>query len=390
MWEIVANIYRIAFSGAFFVLAFFMFIISSRGFKSKNRYGGGSTLICGILFLVFGVFNLLFPRENGFFIGLLPYPFSGFMVWWIGIVLAINLLFSLIMRRNIKIINNKKNNESSIEGKNTKLKPLQRYIVFIQTKNPYTEEISLKMEIIRKAFHLSCILILLAYYGFYFLPPLTSLVNDSIIIFIHQVEWSYNILWGDINAQYPYLFGDLRAVVDLTLFALIAALFFMITSEIIRVLWGPEYSLFNVLTRSVLRNKEFNAIGPQIYLITGVIFAYMLYIMDLVIGSVIMTVIVISCISDALAALIGRKWGNHKITCLNGEKKSIEGFIAGAGSAFLIGIIPLGPIYALIGAIIFLILDYFPLHIADNILNPIMITIGIIIINLIIGLPIGW
>ncbi len=367
-----------------------MFLISKRGFRSKNAYGGGSTLACGILFLLFGFFNLFFPRENGLFIGFLPYPFSGFMVWWIGIVLILNLLFSLIMRRNIRLVEERKNNESSTVEKEEKLKPLQRYIVFIKSENPYTEQISFKMEAIRKAFHLSCFLILLAYYGFYFIPSLTSLINNSIIIFIHQVEWSYNILWGDVIAQYPYVFGDFHAVVDLTLFALIAALFFMVTSEIIRVLWGPEYSLFNVLTRAVLRNKEYNAVGPQIYLISGVIVAYTLYIMGLVPGSVIMTVIVISCISDALAALIGRKWGKHKVTCLNGDKKSIEGFLAGAGSAFLIGLVPLGPVYALIGALIFLILDYFPLLIADNILNPIMITLGIIIIYLITGFPIGW
>ena len=390
MWDIVANIYRITFSSAFFILGYIMFIISKRGFKSKNNYGGGSTLACGILFLLFGFFNLFFPRENGLFMGFLPYPFSGFMVWWIGIVLIVNLIFSLIMRRNIKIVEEKRDNENTIEKKEEKLKPLQRYIVFIKSENPYTEQISFKMEAIRKAFHLSCILILLAYYGFYFIPPLTSLINDSIIIFIHQVEWSYNILWGDVIAQYPYVFGDPQAAVDLTLFALIAALFFMITSEIIRVLGGPEYSLFNVLTRAVLRNKEYNAIGPQIYLICGAIMAYILYIIGLVPGSVIMTVIVISCISDALAALIGRKWGKHKITCLNGDKKSIEGFLAGAGSAFLIGIVPLGPFYALIGALIFLILDYFPVLIADNILNPILITIGIIIINFLTGFPIGW
>ena len=93
---------------------------------------------------------------------------------------------------------------------------------------------------------------------------------------------------------------------------------------------------------------------------------------------VLTTGILVACFSDALAALIGRRYGKHKVTCIGGDIKSVEGFIAGSGSAFLIGFIILAnPIYALIGAIIFFLLDYFPIIIADNILNPIAITLGI-------------
>ncbi|MFX1276405.1 MAG: hypothetical protein ACFFBP_17300 [Promethearchaeota archaeon] len=390
VWNIVANIYNVTFSLYFFIIAGLMFLISKRGFKSNNRYGGGSTIVCGIIFIIFGVFNLILPRENGSYFGLLPYPFNGFMVWWIGIILLVNYLFALIMRRNIKKVDNIKINGLPLDGGIVKLKPLQKYVVFIKNESPYKEQISIKMEAIRKAFHLCCILILLAYYGFFFLAPLTSLVNDSIIIFIKQVEWSYNLLWGSVS-DYPYVPLDPQAVIDLTFFALIAALIFTITSELIRVLWGPEYSLFNVVTRAILRNKEYNAIGPQIYLLAGVIFSYLLFIMGLVLDSVVMASIVIACISDALAALIGRKYGTHKIKCINGDIKSLEGFIAGSGSAFIIGLMFLGPIYGLITGLIFFLLDYFPLSIADNLLNPIMITVGVMLVSLLLpGLTIGW
>ncbi len=389
MWYIVANIYNFTFSVFFFVLAGFMFLIASRGFKSNNRYGGRSTGICGMIFVILGYANLFLPRENGKFFGLLPYPFNGFMIWWIGIIMIISFIFGLIMRKNIKKIKHLKIIGVPLSEINVKLTPLQKYVVMIKNESPYKEQIPFRMELIRKTFHLSGILILIAYYGFFFLPPLTSLINDAIIIFINQTEGLYNVLWGDIILQYPFSFSDHKAVINLTFFALIAALFFSIISELIRVLLGSEYSLFNVITKSVLRNNEFNAIGPQIYLLAGVILSYLFYIMGLAPGDVIMAAILIACLSDALAAIIGRRYGQHKVKCINGDIKSIEGFIAGMGSAFLIGLIPLGPFYALVGAIILFLIDYFPISIADNVLNPIMITVGIMIIGIITGFPIG-
>ena len=150
-----------------------------------------------------------------------------------------------------------------------------------------------------------------------------------------------------------------------------------------------RYSL-NLLTKPILRNKEFNAISPAIYLITGMIFTYILYLDGYFHILVITASVLISCLSDAAAALIGRKYGKHKVRCIGGDIKSIEGFIAGTGSAYLIGLICVGPIYALIGAIIFLILDYFPTLIADNILNPLLIPIGIQLFSILLGFPIGW
>ncbi|GAH15267.1 unnamed protein product, partial [marine sediment metagenome] len=134
-------------------------------------------------------------------------------------------------------------------------------------ENPYREEIPFRMELFRKSFHLSGFLIFLAFFGFMTIPPITLLVNDSVIIFINQIEPSYNLLWGDL-ADFPYGFGDFQAVVEITMFALIASLVFTIVSDIIRIVWGPEYSFFNFLSKSMLRNKEKNAAGPQIYIIT--------------------------------------------------------------------------------------------------------------------------
>jgi hypothetical protein len=68
----------------------------------------------------------------------------------------------------------------------------------------------------------------------------------------------------------------------------------------------------------------------------------------------------------------------------------VEGFLAGTIVAYIIGLILVGPIYAIIGGLIFFITDYFPIYTADNILNPIFIPIGIQLGVILLGLPIGW
>ena len=375
-WSIVAGIYNTTFSLFFFFLAFLMFFVAYRGYKAKNNYGGSSTAFSGIMFVIFGYYNSIF--------GFLPYPYNGYMIWWIGIILGIFLVFAFIIKKISEDMEKQK-----IKGNKKRDTTLRRFVRYIRENDPYKKSISIKMEGVRKSFHLAGLLFLLSFFGFFFIPPVTTLVNNSVIDFIHQQEWSYNLLWGDINEQYPYVKNDFQAVIDLTMFALIATLVLTIISDLIRVLWGPEYSIFNFLTKNVLRKKEFNAAGPQIYLITGAIVSYLFYILGIVPIWIVVCSILVACFSDALAALIGRQYGKHKITCIGGEVKSIEGFIAGAGSAYLIGLFTVGPVLAIFAALIFFLLDYFPIVIADNILNPILITVGLAIFTSLLGIPIG-
>jgi len=98
--------------------------------------------------------------------------------------------------------------------------------------------------------------------------------------------------------------------------------------------------------------------------------------------------------ADAIACLIGKKIGTHNLK--KDSKKTIEGFIAGGISTFLIvNIIMI--LYnnwisislvkillmAIIAAIIFLLIDYYTVNISDNILNPIFTGLAMWIIFLI-------
>jgi dolichol kinase len=147
--------------------------------------------------------------------------------------------------------------------------------------------------------------------------------------------------------------------------------------------------MFNFLTKSILRNKEYNAVGPQIYLVIGAVFSYLLYAFGWVDIMIVYSGLLIACFSDAIAVLIGRRFGNHKVECIGGETKTIEGFIAGIACSYIIGLITVGPFYSIIATLIFFLLDYFPLRVADNILNPIVITIVLDLLSYFIGFPIG-
>ncbi|MBY8987085.1 MAG: phosphatidate cytidylyltransferase, partial [Candidatus Lokiarchaeota archaeon] len=367
-WVFVESLYNTTLTLFFFVLMSLMYYIGVKGYRAKNRYGGISSILCGICFLIYGYYNSI--------IGFFTYPFMGFMVWWMGMVLILNLIFTTIIRRDIRKMKIEVKNGFMKEEQAKEKSILRRYIRRMTKENPYRKEIPFKMEIIRKSFHLSGFLLLIAYAGFLTIPPITSLVNDALIIGLQQGELLYNFIWG--VSPYPFGFGDFQAIVEITMFALIGALVFTITSDIIRIIWGPEYSFFNFLTKSMLREKEKNAAGPQIYIITGIIFSFMLYMANIIPDiRVFFAGILIACLSDASAALIGRRFGKHKVTLRNKEIKSIEGFTAGVVVAYAIGFVFVGPIYAIMGAVIFFLTDYLPSITADNILNPIFIPIGI-------------
>ncbi|MFW9901680.1 MAG: hypothetical protein ACFFDY_10355, partial [Candidatus Thorarchaeota archaeon] len=266
---------------------------------------------------------------------------------------------------------------------------LRRYIERIRKMNPYQADTNFNMELIRKSFHLMGFLLVIAYFGFFALYPVTRIISDSVIVLINDIQPAYEAVWGPISL-FPYSHGEFQAVIDLTMMALVGALIFAIISDLIRINWSPEYSMFNFLTHTMLRKKEINAMGPQIYIITGFIFSYMLYMGGFLHILSFFAGVLISCISDAAAALIGKRYGKHKVTVRSRDTKSVEGFLAGTILAYIIGLILVGPIYAIIGAVIFFLTDYIPIYTADNILNPIFIPIGIQILIILLGLPVGW
>jgi len=105
-------------------------------------------------------------------------------------------------------------------------------------------------------------------------------------------------------------------------------------------------------------------------------------------------VILITAGADAIACVIGKKYGKHRLK--TNPEKTVEGFIAGGLATFWIVIIisivfyqwmPISIvkifIMASISTLLFLIVDAFAKNISDNILNPFLTGFGMWIIFLI-------
>jgi len=105
-------------------------------------------------------------------------------------------------------------------------------------------------------------------------------------------------------------------------------------------------------------------------------------------------VVLISTVADATACLIGKKFGKYKLK--KDSDKTIEGFLAGGISTFLIVVFITNVFHiwipvnwfkiismAFVATIIFLMVDLFSKNISDNILNPLLTGFGMWIILII-------
>ncbi|MCP4760287.1 MAG: hypothetical protein GY870_00805 [archaeon] len=355
-----------------FISAVIFFYIAIRGLQAKNYYGGISTLISALILVFFTVYNNVFL--------LFEWPFYGFLMYWAGVLLAIHLIFWAIVFYNE---NKKQKNKTNSELAD--LRSEDKY----SDRNFYHKQISLNMEYYRKSFHLLGLLVIIATYGIGNIIPLAQGINDFIVNFIEipVIKDLYNDIWLTTDI-YPYTIADQNSIYDLTLFGLFGAYVFACFSEFIRILVGAKYALFNRLTKSVLRGKEYKSMGPHLYLIIGMTFSFLLAHIGLFPYEIVIAACAVSCFSDALAAVVGRRFGRHKITLRNKETKTLEGFIVGAGSAYFFALFFIGPFYALFAAVIFFLVDYFPISVADNLLNPILISTGLTILYIMSRTPI--
>ena len=108
---------------------------------------------------------------------------------------------------------------------------------------------------------------------------------------------------------------------------------------------------------------------------------------------ILASVALITTGADAAACLIGKKYGTHRLK--KDSNKTIEGFITGGVSSFLIVLIMMNLYHvwmpvsfikiflmATVSGVLFLLVDFFANHVSDNILNPILTGFGMWLIFL--------
>ena len=76
----------------------------------------------------------------------------------------------MIIKLKMKKIDLKAHDSSNSESVSEKKSGLRRYVEKMMIEDPYKEEIPFKMELVRKSFHLMGILVIIGYFGFFFLP----------------------------------------------------------------------------------------------------------------------------------------------------------------------------------------------------------------------------
>ncbi|QEE15211.1 phosphatidate cytidylyltransferase [Promethearchaeum syntrophicum] len=116
---------------------------------------------------------------------------------------------------------------------------------------------------------------------------------------------------------------------------------------------------------------------------TTILLANMIWIHPVFPIQVLIITAWVSCIGDAVASIVGKYFGNHKMTIGNFPQKSFEGLIAGVLTTVIgtIGLLKLFPVLglsnfililiALVCGIIFALVDMFSKLICDNLLNGI-------------------
>jgi dolichol kinase len=160
----------------------------------------------------------------------------------------------------------------------------------------------------------------------------------------------------------------------------ISALLLLLIPDVFRI-YNRKYSIFSGVYKKVIRLKEFYTVGPQIYLTLACAFVFLLSMLGIFIPSIALAAMMIAAFGDAAAAIFGRKYGEHQFKTIlqKDEKKSYEGLIAGFIVSYISAIFIVGPIIAILGALSFTILDYLNPKIADNVLNPILCSLTMMI-----------
>ncbi len=335
------------------VLAVFILYFSIK-YRKENKYGFNSTILSAGL-IIFLALCILFIDW------LIPYPINAAINIWLGIMIAFQGIYFLVMRYKYKEKGNKENIKDEV----------------------YSEdgEINLKSEYLRKSFHTVILLVAFCYFS------LSFLINDFIYqVFLDDPNLYYSLWQTDVYPLDPAITPEFQIAMTWTFMFFISAMIFLIIPDIFRI-YNRKYSIFSGVYKMVIRKKELYAVGPQIYLVLSCTFVFLFVNLNLLDPMVALAAMFIAAFGDAAAALIGRKFGTHKFNTVfqPDELKSYEGLIAGFVVSYIGAWIFVGPFVAIFGALVFSIIDYLNPRLADNVLNPIFCTLVMLIPFTLIG-----
>jgi len=325
----------------------FIYIISN--WKEKVEKGlVANEIAIGLLFLVAGI---LFPFMYQFHSTLIPLETLNFLWFSTSIILLIEMGIWFIT-----LIYN-----TIISKRDPKIMAERDYSKYCEEFNRnWTDDI--KDEYGRKILHLfTCSVI------FIFWSLGTILDNFGILDKFNLDNYSFSY-WLIIIIGFGFIF--MVQIADL--------------ARLTKFYMLPNWARKGYLSMKQEEQETFVASTPLVLSFVPFIFVPF---------PIFASVALITAGADAMACIIGKKYGKHALK--KNSKKTIEGFIAGGISTFLIVIIIMNLYYtwmpvsiikiflmAVTATIIFLLIDMFAKFISDNILNPILTGFGMWLIYL--------
>jgi dolichol kinase len=179
-----------------------------------------------------------------------------------------------------------------------------------------------------------------------------TLKHELIRKFIHSFA---------LIVPFGYYFFDRKIILGIIGLGILVA----ICVEILRFHWHVFRELFHGLLGKLLRDHEIIRLTGSTYLLIGCFLTVLLFTKWIALVSLLFLIV-----SDALAAVVGRRWGRHKIW----KDRSIEGCTVFFISALLAVLIVPGShfLIGLAGVITACAVDIFIHDINDNLTIPLI------------------
>lgn len=324
----------------FIIFSVFTFIYTLKHREIKKEKGlFVNELIVGFLFLMAGI---LYPFLLQSHVSI-PSMSLNFMWLFTSIFLVIEVLIWSAMI-SYGYLNHKRNEN---------LDPKQQYLDFCDSvKDNWKNE--LKNELGRKFLHIFTVLVIILFWH------IGSLLEFFGILGQYGLENYSFSFWLIITIGYGF-------VVMFQTADLVKLNFFYTLPK-----WAKKWYC------SAMREKELDTFLAS----TPLVLAFVPFVFTPF--PIFVSVALITTVADAIACLVGKKYGKRKFT--TDSEKTIEGYIAGSSSAILLVVFsfliyyPLMPIsllkiiiMAIVSGLIFFFTDKYIEKISDNIANPFLI-----------------
>ena len=173
--------------------------------------------------------------------------------------------------------------------------------------------------------------------------------------YIHLIGLIVPALYWATN----YLIPSYSRQVTLGFIAFFLLLF--MAFEFYRIRHGIPHKEADAIVKPLIRPQEKRGIGGHVFFAAGAFVAVLAYPREIAIAALL-----ISVLADGGAAIVGSRWGRHKII----GKKTLEGSLVLFLIAFALAALLVGPLLAaFVGAIVATFVELLPIN--DNLMIPI-------------------